>query len=203
MGKQVLATTRSIKRDDVGSVIDQLAAVGLNVEHQEMFFKSAEGTPEYIELIFDALTWINVFKIAAGAFLARLGSEAGKDLWENKEKVAKAIGDPAAAVIGKIADRLFSAQCASDSNAEIVLSIPVPTDFPGTGIRFKAESELEVAVYLACFSLKADLIEASIEEFCSKHNSRHVSAQLTLLDDGSFSISINEYMQGTEETIVV
>ena len=202
MTNPILATTRSIDREEVTSVIDELAAVGLNVEHQEMFFKSAESTPEYIELVFNALTWVNVFKVGATAFLARLGSEAGKDLWENKEKLAKAVVDPAVAVIGKISNKIFSAQL-SGSDAEIILSVPVPNDFPGTGVQFKSNSQIEVAVYIACFSLKSETIQSNVESFCSKHNSKHVRAQLTLLDDGRFSLSISEFMQGIEETVVV
>ena len=168
-----------------------------------MHFRSADQTPEYVRIVADLATWANVFKIAATAFLAKIGSLAAEDLWKNKGRIAEALRDESAQSLRSVASALHRLKFRSPSTATVSLSIPIPDDFPGTNLTCPAASEEEFAVYLACFAMRVDAISAVVNAFMSKHASKHVSVHLVLLDGGAFKVTLTEYMRGIEHNSTV
>ncbi len=203
MNKITIITTRGCDLESIKDLQAEFESIGVEAEQHEMFLKGAAPTPEYVEVIAEVFTWANVFKIAATAFFATLGKEAAKNLWCHKKEIALALMIPAVRPIKLIANRLFQVQKKSDPNTQISLAIPIPSDFPATAVTFVAKSELEVSVYLACFSLKVEDIANAILRFQTEGNISVVSVHVHLLDNGQFNLKLNDVMSGKSSNVIV
>jgi hypothetical protein len=194
---QILSTDQ-IDAASLRILEESLANLSSEVESSKMFMRSTEP-PEYVRILADLVTWSNVVKIAATAFLAKLGSLAAEDLWKNKGQISRALGHESSRALKRVAAAIVSLKSRSPERATVSFVIPVPDDFPGTAVTCPASSEEEVAVYLACFAMRAERIAEAVRRFQAKQESKHVHARLRLQDNGSFKVTLTEYMRGLEE----
>ena len=204
MNEIEIVTTKNIDSASLNEFLKYLRTIDeLNVQKSDMFFKSAGETPEFIKILADLATWSTVFKLAATAFLTKLGALAAEDLWRSKGEIALTLKDKSCKIIRDVSQILYRIKKRSSAHTEVLFSIPVPDRFPGATLTCPAESEEEIAVYIVCFAMKSEAIVRVVEEFASKYSNSFISVRLELLDTGSLRVELYEIESGDKyETLI-
>lgn len=193
-----IISTRNINSEEVANLQRILVEISeAEVKATEIFMKSADP-PEYVRIVAELFTWSNVFKVSATAFLAKIGSLAAEDAWSSKGRIKEALRENGLERLKIVAAALARIKSSSPSGTDVLFSIPVPNDFPGTNLKCPATSEEEIAVYLACFALRADEIVERIQSFKREQDSDHIAAHLLLEKNGTFVLTVTEFMKGIE-----
>lgn len=112
-------------------------------------YKSTDA-PSWIRLIGDLPWWQQAFSAYAALYVAELVKEAAKESWRSRSKVVSAIFSTTNS-LRAIARAIKVSADTYETRTEVVLFLPEPDSYFGTGLRLLTDSSDELEVQLALF----------------------------------------------------
>lgn len=120
----------------------------VEVDESQMFFRAME-VPSWVSIVAHAPWWLQALAAAASVYVSGIISEAGKDTWRNRDKIAAAVRQ-APSAITRLAEFVTSAKLAGSEKTFIILAIPFPDEYNTASLKlsYSTMSELEFSVAL-------------------------------------------------------
>lgn len=106
--------------------------------------------PSWIHLIADSSWWVSLFSAAAALYVAEIVKEAAKESWKNRAKVAAVVAG-AANKLKLFAEKIVRLKQKLPERTEIVLALPVPSDYFGVRLALSTQDADLLAVQIALF----------------------------------------------------
>lgn len=151
-----------------------------------MSYRSPDA-PSFIQLLGQAIEWLDPLKVASTVFLSQLAKEAASDLWENKKRIAVFLKDAAVKPLQVVAASIAKVLTKSgQQRTNFSIGLSLPEDYFGTAVNLENEHEDEIAWIVSNFVVRADKIETAIREEMAGQNKPLGRVQLTIQPNGSF-----------------
>lgn len=119
------------------------------VDDEQMFFRSME-VPSWVSVVAEASWWVKALAAAASVYVSGILSEAGKDTWKNRGKIAEGVRRLPSAIT-QLAEFALAARSAGTAKTFVVLSIPFPDEYSTTNLRVSHSSREELELSIALF----------------------------------------------------
>jgi hypothetical protein len=119
------------------------------VDDKQLFFKSME-VPSWVSIVAAAPWWVQALTAAASVYVSAIISEAGKDTWKNRHRIAAGIRRIPSAIT-QLAEFILSARSAGTEKTFVMLSIPFPDEYSTTHLRVSHSSREELEFSIALF----------------------------------------------------
>lgn len=121
----------------------------VKVADAQMFFKSMEA-PSWVSVIAQAPWWVQFLAASASVYVSGIISEAGKDTWKNRGKIASVVRHAPSAII-QLAGFLASAKSAGSSKTFVALAIPFPDEYNTAHLKLEYANPEELVFSIALF----------------------------------------------------
>jgi hypothetical protein len=120
----------------------------VDVDEAQMFFKAMEP-PSWISIVAQAPWWLQALAASASVYISGIISEAGKDTWKNRGKIAAVVRRVPSAIT-QLAEFVASAKSAGSTETFAILAIPFPDEHNTAQLRlsYSTREELEFSVAL-------------------------------------------------------
>lgn len=120
------------------------------VDDEQMFFKSME-VPSWVSIVAGAPWWVQALAAAVSVYLTGILSEAGKDSWKHRGRIAAGVRRVPPA-LKQFVEFVLAAQSAGSTKTFVVLAIPFPDEFNNAHLRLsylnKEELEFSIALFV-------------------------------------------------------
>jgi hypothetical protein len=125
------------------------------VDEAQMFFKSME-VPSWVSVVAHAPWWAQFLAASASLYVSGLISEAGKDTWKNRGKIAAAARRVPSAV-AELANFITSARASGSSKTFVTLGIPFADQYNTASLKldYASPEVLEFSIALFVHHLPA------------------------------------------------
>lgn len=148
-------------------------------EFSELILKAEVPSPQFVQVLGDAVAWVTPLKAGATAFLVALLGQLGK-------RTADAVWAGGTDVLKRAATALLRAGRAQSDNPTISIGLLLPDRLHGTAITFEPCDATEIAIVLARLVLSAIAIETFIRDEIAAGRLGRGGARLELLPNGGF-----------------
>lgn len=119
------------------------------ISDEQMFFRSMD-VPSWVSVVAQTPWWLQAFAAAASVYVSGIISEAGKDTWKNRGRIAASIRR-APSAISQFADFLVSARAAGNEKTFVVLALPFPDEYRTSHLRVGYSTQEELELWIALF----------------------------------------------------
>lgn len=117
-----------------------------------------------MQIIGDILQWHYILKASIAAFFIELSREAAKDLYKNKENIAKALKNKTVEALKKIAELFCFIKSKMPDNFLLNIGIPISNEYFCAKINISSDEIEDVSWQLAIFIDKIIYISEFLEE---------------------------------------
>lgn len=158
------------------------------VDEAQLFMKAME-VPSWVSIVAQAPWWLQFLAASASVYVSGFISEAGKDTWKNRGKIAQ-VARAVPSAISTLADFISSTKKAGSSRTFVTLGIPLPDEYSLVQLRLDYETQEELEFEIALFVHYVPAIEAFIER--ERLNERPpVGAVVVEFGSEDFSLAIS------------
>lgn len=149
-------------------------------------YKSTDA-PSWIRLVADLSWWQQALSAYAALYVAELVKEAAKESWRSRRKVVSAVFSGAHS-LRAIARAVKSSADTYEPRTEIVLFLPEPDSYFGTGLRLFTDSSDELEVQLALFTHHLSGVREIIDRNTAVNCDPATGYFLRISDDGDMIV---------------
>lgn len=162
----------------------------LNIKDKpSVIMQRSADPPSIIQIIGNVIDWLDPFKVAAIAFIAKLSGEVAKDVYKNKIKILKALELITVKPIREFVELISrSAKSTNFRNTQLFISINIPDDYFGTSLELKLNSAEELAWQFTNFIFRLEKIESILEDLMKLDKPPMAPINLIMNEDGTFII---------------
>lgn len=157
------------------------------VDERQMFFRSME-VPSWVSIVAQAPWWVQFLAASASVYISGIISEAGKDTWKNRGKIAAAVRTIPSPVT-ELATFIVSARDSGSSKTFVTLEVPFPDEYNTASLKldFANPEELEFSIALFVHHLPA--LQALYQSEAILENQLVGGMQLEFGDDCSMLVT--------------
>lgn len=125
---------------------------------EEQVFMRAMDVPSWVSIAADAQWWKYVLAATAAVYVHGIVSEAGKDTWKNRGKLAEG-ARVARSKVSRLADLIMAARKAGSARTFVTLSIPLPNQYHSIELKLDYDTQDELEFEIALFVHHVPAIE--------------------------------------------
>lgn len=120
----------------------------VEVDEEQTLHKSMDA-PSWVSVVAELPWWGQLFAAAASVYLSGIVSEAGKDTWRNRGKIAAAMRRAPSAV-ATMANFFLSARAMGTSKTIVLLAVPILDQYQTAALELEHSTvdELEFSIVL-------------------------------------------------------
>jgi len=162
----------------------------LNIQEPPIQLNQKSAEPQSaIQIVGSIIEWLDPFKVAMLAFIAELSKETAKDVYKNKSKILKALGQAAVKPLKAFIDLIFrNKDKIEKENTHLIISLNIPDEIMGTNLHLKVSAEEELAWQFANFIIKLNKIEAFVLQAMKSDKPPFAPINIIVNDDGSIIV---------------
>ncbi|WP_115572059.1 hypothetical protein [Xanthomonas campestris] len=160
--------------------------VNVEIDQRIVGYKSTDA-PSWIRLIGDLTWWQQALSAYAALYVAELVKEAAKESWRSRSKFITAVLSGTNS-LRAIARALKASAETHNPRTEIVLFLPEPDAYFGTGLRLFTESPDAIEVQLALFVHHLQGVKEIVDRNSALNSDPATGYFLQIQDDGSMTV---------------
>ncbi|WP_144436323.1 hypothetical protein [Lysobacter antibioticus] len=160
--------------------------MNVEIDSEVVGYKSTDA-PSWIKLAAELSWWQQGLSAYAALYIAELVKEAAKESWRARGKIVSGIFSGANS-LRAIARAIMRSVSTYETKAEIILFLPEPDRYFGTGLRLLPNSSEDLEVQLALFVHYLPKIKEVIDRNSAVNCSPATGYFLQIIDDGGLLI---------------
>lgn len=129
----------------------------VEVDEEQTCYKSMDA-PSWVAVVAELPWWGQLFAVAVSVYFSGMVSEAGKDTWRNRGKIAAAMRR-APSAIATLASYLLSAKATGTSRTKEFLAVPMFDQYQTAALELEYSTEEELEFSIALFVRHAPALE--------------------------------------------
>ena len=134
----------------------------VDVDDSQVFLRAYEA-PSWVSIAASAPWWVQMLGTAASVYIAGILSEAGKDTWKNRGRLAAFVKQANSAVV-HIATFAIQTRIAGNERTFVRLEVPLENGFDSVGLKLEYQTQDELEFEIALFVHYAPQIESLLQQ---------------------------------------